>query len=138
MSAQRRVDQARQARDVFLEGIRKAITLGDEGAILVGGPDSSIRCAPHEHPKWQIEGDKGSRHHQWSARPRTAKNEYLFILHVETHFARSGAVINPSENGKAFTAHDFVEAANCFVHGVRVWFGNYSISQITHFAGGHC
>src|SRR5262249_55842286 len=70
--------------------------------------------------------------------PRIAKDEHLFILHVEAHFARSGAVINPSEDGEAFIAHDFVEAANRFVDGVRAWFGNYSISQITQLAHRHC
>jgi hypothetical protein len=50
-----------------------------------------------------------------------AKNEHLLVLHVEAHLARSGAVIYPGKNGKAFAAHHFIEATNCFVDGVRGW-----------------
>jgi hypothetical protein len=36
-------------------------------------------------------------------------------------------VINPGENGEAFAAYDFVEAANRFVDGVLTGFGDHSV-----------
>src|SRR5207245_9769647 len=38
---------------------------------------------------------------------------------VEAHLAHSGTVIDPGEDGEALAAHDFVEAANGFLDGIR-------------------